>query len=386
MRILHVTDGFSPQVGGIEIFVEDLARHQAMAGHDVSVLTATPGDGRADPGTVRVVRTPSTLAHPLAAAAARVEATTGLFDVVHSHLSVVSPFATVVARASDEAGLATVNTVHSMWGSRRLVVRAVRTLADWDRSTTVWTAVSAAAAAEKQRVFPREVGVQVVHNAVDVDWWRAGHPAADPIGSTPGPVTLVSVMRIARRKRPGALLAMVRALRERLPDDVGVRLVVAGDGPLTHRVGSDIVRLGLDTTVAMLGGLDRAAIRDLYAGADVFVSPVLEESFGIAALEARAYGLPVVAMAAGGVREFVEHGVSGLLCDDDAAMVEALMRISIDADLRHSIADHNAAVRPEQDWALAVSAFDAAYDRARLSAHRTRRSTALVTGRTQVRP
>jgi glycogen synthase len=45
MRILHVTDGYRPRVGGIEIFVQDLARRQAEAGHDVSVLTATAAGG-----------------------------------------------------------------------------------------------------------------------------------------------------------------------------------------------------------------------------------------------------------------------------------------------------------------------------------------------------
>lgn len=368
MRILHVTDGYRPGVGGIEIFVEDLARRQAEAGHDVSVLTATAAEGVRDVGPVHVVRTPATVVHPLATPAAREAATTGLFDVVHSHLSVVSPFATTVARASDEAGLATVNTVHSMWGSRRTVIRAVRALADWDRSTTLWTAVSAAAATEAREVLHPDVDVQVVHNAVDVPWWRA----TDRLESAPGQVTLVSVMRIAGRKRPGALLSIVQAVRERLPDGPDVRLVVVGDGPLARRMETEIARRRLDDTVTMLGRLDRYEIRDLYAGADVFVSPVQQESFGIAALEARAAGLPVVAMRAGGVGEFIEHGVGGLLCHDDADMVAALTTIISDASLRRAITDHNTAVRPAQNWARTVAAFDAAYDEACLRAHAVR--------------
>ena len=43
MRIAHVTDVCLPHVGGIEIFVDDLARRQAAAGHDVAILTASPG-------------------------------------------------------------------------------------------------------------------------------------------------------------------------------------------------------------------------------------------------------------------------------------------------------------------------------------------------------
>jgi glycosyltransferase involved in cell wall biosynthesis len=373
MRILHVTDGYGPRLGGIEVFVEGLARHQSLAGHEVSVLTATPAlpDADVDPdtaagtGAVRVVRTPPSLLHPLAPRAAREVATTGHFDVVHSHLSVVSPFATVVARASDEAGLPTVNTVHSMWASRRPVVRAVGALADWGRAGTVWTAVSAAAAAEMGQVLPPDVDVQVVHNAVDVDWWRAAAPAPRLARPEARTITFVSVMRIAGRKRPGALLSIVQAVRERLPEDVTVRLVVAGDGPLSLRFEAEIDRLGLHGTVTSCGRLDRAALRDLYAAAHVFVSPVLEESFGIAALEARACGLPVVAMRAGGVGEFIEHGVSGLLCEDDDAMVDVLVRIAVDGRLLRLLAEHNARVRPPQDWTRAVQAFDEVYDDAR---------------------
>jgi glycosyltransferase involved in cell wall biosynthesis len=299
---------------------------------------------------------------------------------VHSHRFVVSPSATALARASDEAGLATVNTVHSMWGSRRRVVRAVRAAADWDRAATVWTAVSAAAATEMGQVLCPDVDVHVVHNAVDVDWWHEARPP-DRVSPASRSVALVSVMRIARRKRPEALLAVVQAVRERLPEGVDVRLAVAGDGPLAPAFETEIGRLGLAGVVTVCGRLDRAALRDLYAGADVFVSPVLEESFGIAALEARACGLPVVAMRAGGVGEFVEDGVNGLLCEDDRAMVEALARLVVDARLRRSIADRNARVRPRQDWALAVSAFDGVYDAARRRSGRARRPRRMLVDR-----
>ena len=69
MRILHVTDGYGPRLGGIEVFVEGLARHQSLAGHEVSVLTATPAlpDADVDPdtaaGTGAVRGTPSNRAY-----------------------------------------------------------------------------------------------------------------------------------------------------------------------------------------------------------------------------------------------------------------------------------------------------------------------------------
>ena len=78
-----------------------------------------------------------------------------------------------------------------------------------------------------------------------------------------------------------------------------------------------------------------------FAHSDVFVAPANLESFGIAALEARCAGLPVVAKAHTGISEFVNHDKEGLLATSDADMVHQLNRIVRDAELRRIIAAHN---------------------------------------------
>src|SRR4051794_15248221 len=357
MRIVHVTDLFRPGFGGIELFVEDLALRQARAGHDVCVLTATAPRGEQDAGPVRVFRTPPSVLHPLAPRPARMFALGGDFDVVHAHLSVLSLFATTVARWTDEAGIPTVNTVHSMWGGRRAVVRSVRSLADWDRATVGWTAVSHAAAAEMRDVLHPTAEVQVVPNAVDVDWWRDGPPRR----TSERPVTFVTVMRLAGRKRPFALLAMLEQLRATVPATVPLRMLVIGDGPLDARLRADLGARRLDRWVQLLGRRTREEIRALYAAADVYVSPAHQESFGLAALEARAAGLPVVAMRTGGVGEFVEPGLEGLLCHDDADMTSAMAALAIDDALRSRIAGHNAVHRPMHDWPTVLAGFEDVY-------------------------
>jgi glycosyltransferase involved in cell wall biosynthesis len=171
-------------------------------------------------------------------------------------------------------------------------------------------------------------------------------------------------MRLAGRKRPGALLAIADAVRSLLPDGAGLRLLIAGDGPLAPRLRSEIDRSGLRETVTLLGGLSREQVRSVYRQADLYVAPAYQESFGIAALEARAAGLPVVAMRAGGVREFVEHDVDGLLCDDDADMVDALRRLVGDEVLRSRIAAHNLASPPIQAWPRTLASVEEVYERA----------------------
>jgi glycosyltransferase involved in cell wall biosynthesis len=280
---------------------------------------------------------------------------------VHAHLSVVSPFTTAVARAADGAGIPIVGTVHSMWASRRTVVRVVRTVAGWDGSGITWTAVSRVAAAEVRDVLGPRTDVHVVPNAVDVEWWRAGSRTQRRAPA----VILVSVMRLAGRKRPHALLEIVDAVRTALPDGPDIRLLVIGDGPLAHQLQGEVGRRGLGGTVTLLGRLTREEIRAVYGATDVFVSAARQESFGIAALEARAAGLPVVAMRAGGIGEFIEPGVGGLLCDDDAAMAEALTALVSDHRARTAIADHNLTHPPVESWSHTIDAFDDVYDRAR---------------------
>ncbi len=111
---------------------------------------------------------------------------------------------------------------------------------------------------------------------------------------------------------------------------------------------------GLTETVSLVGRRTREEIRDIYARADVFVAPANLESFGIAALEARCAGLPVVAKAQTGIREFVTHEREGLLAATDADMARQLTRIVNDPDLRERIAAHNRATPSPVDWSDVV--------------------------------
>ena len=76
----------------------------------------------------------------------------------------------------------------------------------------------------------------------------------------------------------------------------------------------------------------------------------MRESFGIAALEARTSGLPVVARAQTGTGEFIEDGVNGFLSVDDEALADALVLLGRDPALLARMHAHNAGQPPEQTW------------------------------------
>jgi glycosyltransferase involved in cell wall biosynthesis len=339
VRILHATDTFGPTVGGIEVLVRDLAARQAAAGHDVTVLTRTPGPDADTPG-VTVCRDPGRLGE-----LARHT------EVVHAHVSAYSPLALRTAEAAVEGGVPAVALVHSMWSSGWPIAHAVARARGWIGGPIQWAAVSEAAAAPVRRALPGG-GVVVLPNAVDVVAWTPRTPwTARPRDAATGPFTVVSVMRMTRRKRPFAVVEALRRLTEELGPEVPLRAVLVGDGPLRAAVARAVVRHGLDGWVSVPGALGHDEIKELYAAADVFVAPATLESFGIAALEARAAGLAVVARAGTGVGDFVQHGQDGLLAGNDDELTAALFRLCTEPALLGAIRQHNATHPPSFDWA-----------------------------------
>jgi glycosyltransferase involved in cell wall biosynthesis len=110
--------------------------------------------------------------------------------------------------------------------------------------------------------------------------------------------------------------------------------------------------------------VDRDELRETYAGADIYVAPAPLESFGIAALEARTVGLPVVGRLGSGVGEFVKDGVNGYLAADDDAMAGCIARLVTDNGLRESMRAYNVGSPPQQSWEQILLGAEAEYDRA----------------------
>jgi glycosyltransferase involved in cell wall biosynthesis len=116
--------------------------------------------------------------------------------------------------------------------------------------------------------------------------------------------------------------------------------------------------------VRLPGRVTREELRDRYAASDIFVAPAPLESFGIAALEARTVGLPVVGRRGSGVQEFVKDGLNGYLGTDDAAMARSLAALVVDDGLRESMTAYNRSTQPEQSWGRILDGAEAEYRRA----------------------
>lgn len=364
MKIALVCDWYLPRIGGIERQLVQLAGHLAAAGHAVAVITPWKGPPMDSPG-VRVQRIPARLlpgagllwtpaSYRRLGAAIRA----GGFDVVHAHTSIISPAAFAALYQAQKAGLPTVSTTHSIIGGYTGAFRALDRLARWSRWPVVYSAVSDRVARELQPIVdPRPV--DVLPNAVDPAEWRALQPPP------PGRLAIACVMRLVRRKRGTALLRALREACARLPVEEWPVLHIAGDGPERRRLEGTARDLGLAGAVRFHGAATPAEVKALLASSHFFVLPSRLEAFGIAALEARAAGLPVIALRESGVGEFIEDGVDGLLADGDGQLAAHLLRLCRDAGLRRRIAEHNRAVPVTCTWERAVADHLATYERAR---------------------
>jgi glycosyltransferase involved in cell wall biosynthesis len=369
MKILHVTDCYLPRLGGIETQVHALAQAQRAAGHEVEVLTATPR-ARHDRTAhevidgVPLIRATADLpfelpVHPRTRREIARVLDGGARDVVHVHAGVVSPFAYGALPVVIGRRLPLVITVHSLWGYAAPAFRLLNAGTGWARWPAVLSAVSEVAAEPLRRIAGPGIEVDVLPNGIDAERWRV-----DPLPRDPGDVEMVAVMRLAARKRPMPLLRILRAARLQVPADVRIRVAVAGAGPQSAAMARYLRRHGMDGWVSLRGRLAPDQLRELYRRADVFIAPARLESFGIAALEARTAGLPVVAMTGTGITEFVRSPDEGLLAGSDGAMAAALARLATDEALRNRIAAHNRAVTPAVTWTDVLRRCEAAYARA----------------------
>ena len=349
MRVALACDWFLPRVGGIELHLRDLALALRDAGVDARIVTTTRGEPLVDGVPVHRVRTPLVPGAGVAYLPGmryeierliRHEA----FDVVHAHASVVSPVAYAAAVAARRAGVASLVTFHSMLYRSSFVLGASEALFSWSERGVVLSAVSSVVAAQVARWIPG-ASVGVLPNGLDTSFWRA------PSNAVPdGEIVFASAIRLSRKKRP---LRLIRAFADAVRFVAGrpaMRLVVAGAGPDAVPMRRLADELGVGDRVELPGHLSRAALRDLYARAHAFVLPSERESFGIAALEARAAGLPVIAMLASGVRDFVRQGVDGLLARDDAELSRHISRVALDAPFRDYVRHRNSLTPPPYDW------------------------------------
>jgi glycosyltransferase involved in cell wall biosynthesis len=317
VRILHVQK--VKGIGGSERHLHSLLPALAASGDEVAMVVLTPGpEARPflDGATAANVETFEARigrdVDPRPASGIASTIRRWRPDVVHTHLVHADLWGQIAAR---RFSVPAVRTVHNVQGfSRREPVRSAVRVSGRLARRTIAISEHVAGFIREHSLAPSD-RVIVIPYGVDMACYPAERPrrraTRSRLGATDDTVVFGMAARMIEGKGHDIAIDAVRgAARER-----STMLAVAGDGPLRpklerHANGDPAVRfLGrLDDVVPFLEACDALLFP---------TDPALGEGFGLAALEAMAEGLPVLASTAGALPEVVLDGVTGRIVDGD---------------------------------------------------------------------
>lgn len=221
---------------------------------------------------------------------------------------------------------------------------------------------------EKLRVIAYGADLQAVDRVTELEAFalrrRLGFRADD--------IVVGSVGRLVEQKDYPTQLTAFALAAARISN---LRMAIAGDGPLRSTLERMARDLAIDDRVTFLGNCDN--VPRLLRSVDLFVQSSRFEPFGVALLEAKAAGLPIVATAVNEIPDIVTDGESGLLTQphDAANMAGLFIKLAEDRDWRARLgARARFEARQRHDLQTTVSAYESLYDEA--FAHRSETAVA----------
>ncbi len=333
-RVVMVSAGFWPAVGGAERQALELSRALRARGADVLVLTRRVGGlaprGEVQGVPVRRLRVLGTGALDslsfLFGALGWLLKHGGDYDAIHAHLA-GSP-ALAAAAAGRWLGKPVLVKLGGGRGIGELAVSSRTVLGRLKLSLLARLKPRFLAVvpdlADEAREHLGEAPIEVLPNGVDTERFRpvsAAEKKALRAGLGWTGTVFLYTGRLSWEKR----LPWFAELWEKAVGDGDASLVLVGEGP-------ERVRESLH--VRVLDSVEDAA--HLYAAADAFVLPSVSEGLSNSLLEAMASGLPVIASAVGGTAQTVVDGETGLLFgkDDEAGAAKQIKRILNGNELR----------------------------------------------------
>ena len=358
---LNWRDTANPEGGGSEVYSERIAAQLVAHGHRVTLLSAAHAGAPAEqamPSGVHILRRGgrhtvylrAALTYlagrlgrgPLAAAGSR-----GRPDLIVDVCNGVPFLSPLYARCP------TVVVVHHVHREQwPVVLGGWRGRFGWWLESRVaprvyrrcrYVTVSAATRDELVRLGVGGERISVIHNGLD-------EVTAGPVTRAAYPCMVV-LGRLVPHKRVEFALAALAALAADLP---GLRLVVAGQGWWESRLREQAATLGVAGRTEFAGYVSERRKHELLASGWVVLVPSLKEGWGLTIVEAGIRGTPAIAFrAAGGVRDAIRDGDTGLLADDLDDFVAKTRRLLTDDRARRRMGTAARAYASGFTWAAA---------------------------------
>jgi glycosyltransferase involved in cell wall biosynthesis len=343
MNIVLVSNSYFPQLGGLEVAVNNIAKGLAKTGHKVTVIT-----GNSSVRYSKEVETLGVVVYRIPFFLPRVVTVAGYQRMVHSiYKSFLSPFIIprslfkfrrilepikpdivnihyigenavfcllakkwlnfkfVVNLHGNDIDRYSERSVFSRWLTKRTLLTADRVLSN---SSYILKKAEEIEPAIKEKSA-------IVGNGVYLKEF-------DSVFKYPH--SRRYILSIANFTYNKGLDILIQAFYMLQKEYQNIDLIIAGDGPELNRCVNLTNNLGLTGSIKFLGKVKKPVIPSLLTGCEVFVLPSRKEAFGISILEAMACKKPVISTRVGGVKEIVTHLNNGLLVEPESP--EALMK------------------------------------------------------------
>lgn len=342
MRIGIVTETYAPDVNGVALTVQALARGLVRRGHTVDLIrpihpdTPPLADAGMDVLAVEGAAMPrySGLRFGLPARF-RIERRWRAERPDAIYVATEGPLGWTAVSAARRLGIPVATGFHTRfdfyvghYGFGALTPFVRRYLARFHRRAQTTLVPTGQLAGELNDLGVHDV--RVLRRGVDTARFhpeRRDEALRDSWGAGPDAPVVLSVGRVAPEKNLHVVIEAYRALARRVPQ---ARCVIVGDGPgraALEAANPDVIFAGTRR------GDELAAF---YASADLFVFPSLTETFGNVVLEAMASGIPVVAYAEAAAREFIRNGQNGIRVapGNEGGLIERAATLGADATVR----------------------------------------------------
>ena len=349
MKIGMFSDSYRPYTSGVVRSIETTTAELTALGHEVFIFAPNYPNCEKEEGVFRFASVPTptypdfAIALPfslnLNAMVKRLD-----LDVIHVH----SPFSMGLlgSRCARRYNIPLVFTYHTMYDqyvhylpfaqglSKKVVLKLASNFCNRCDLVVAPTEIVKNIISQNVQTEVKAIptGIEISEFAkTDRQWLRRHYNIPDHVK------ILLNLGRLGKEKNIVFLLDVYRQIIKTDPDTV---FIIVGDGPDRESLQQQAIEMGLGERVIFTGPMGREQVVNAYAGADLFIFASLTETQGLVLGEAKAAGLPSVAVKALGAAEMVNDGVDGFLTpldqDNFLARVRQLLQ---DNELRLSMSE-----------------------------------------------
>jgi glycosyltransferase involved in cell wall biosynthesis len=208
-----------------------------------------------------------------------------------------------------------------------------------------------------QQYCPEGLKVMTTPFGVDLTLFKRDYRAP----KLPGIITLGFVKRLEENYGPHILLEAFKLVQRKHKN---TRLLLVGEGSMKKSLEERLNEMGLLDKAIFTGWIENHCLPEYLNQMDIFVMPTFQETFGVAALEAQAVKVPVVASDIEGIREVVQHGKTGYLSrvGDAEQFADCIIKLIEDPDGRERMGiEGEKFVSERYDWQQCVARVEHIY-------------------------